>query len=319
VLFPPGHEGEEREILRAVGQGEVLRFDAQRRCKDGRDIAVSVTCSPVRDAAGRVIGIAKVARDITDRREAEAALMIAKDAAEAANRELETFSYSVAHDLRAPLRGMNGFAQILLEDYRDKLDAEGLDCLHEIHTNANRMGELIDSLLSLSRTTRADLKPVALDLSELVRNIVTELQATTPERAVHVTVQDELRVCMDPALTRVLFDNLLGNAWKFTANVAEARIEVGCIVRDGGRSLFVRDNGAGFAMAHASKLFSPFQRLHTTAEFAGTGIGLATVQRIARRHGAHVWAEGKVGEGAVFYLGLPATSWDSPGPASRVT
>ena len=311
-LIPPGCEAEEHEILRAVGGGKVMRFDARRRRKDGSEIAVSVTSSPVRDVDGRVIGIAKVARDISDRREAEAALVVAKDAAEAASRELEAFSYSVAHDLRAPLRGMNGFAQILLEDYGGKLDAEGLDCLHEIHGNAKRMGELIDALLSLSRTTRADLRPQQLDLSELVGDIVSELAASTPERAVKVAVQEHLSVYMDPTLTRVLFDNLLGNAWKFTSKIAQPQIEVGAVVKDGVRTVFVRDNGAGFEMAHVGKLFAPFQRLHTMVEFAGTGIGLATVQRIAHRHGARVWADGKVGEGAVFYLGLPASCWGSP-------
>ncbi|MDB4989282.1 MAG: hypothetical protein JWN04_4460 [Myxococcaceae bacterium] len=309
LIIPPGEEPQEAAILQAVGRGEVLRFDAKRLRKDGSYIDVSVTVSPVRDAAGRVIGIAKVARDITERRQAEAALLCAKDAAESASRELEAFSYSVAHDLRAPLRGMNGFAQILLEDYGDKLDEEGTDCLHEIHSNAKKMGELIDALLSLSRTTRTELRPELVNLSELVRNIAAELAATAPEREVSLVVQEPLQVSMDPALTRVLFDNLLGNAWKFTAHVAHARIEIGTVSKDGMLAVFVRDNGAGFDMAHAHKLFAPFQRLHTVAEFPGTGIGLATVQRIAHRHGGRIWAEGQVGAGAAFYLALPASCW----------
>lgn len=312
LIIPEEHSDEEQKILQALGAGETLHFDSVRRRKDGTHIDVSVTASPVLDRAGKVIGIAKVARDITERRQIEAALVRAKDAAEAAGRELEAFSYSVAHDLRAPLRGMNGFSQILLEDYRDKLDAEGVDCLQEIHANAKNMGGLIDALLSLSRTTRTDLIPARVDLTGLLRCSAADLAARDLERTVHVVIEEGVVVHMDPVLTRVLFDNLLGNAWKFTAKVASARIEVGTTSKDGIRAVFVRDNGAGFEMAHAHKLFAPFQRLHTVSEFAGTGIGLATVQRIAHRHGARLWAEGKVDAGATFYLGLPASCWGSP-------
>jgi PAS domain S-box-containing protein len=308
VLVPAERAQEETLILEHLARGEVERFDTVRLRKDGRRIDVSVTISPVRDAGGRVVGISKVARDITERRRAEEALARANEAAEAANHELETFSYSVAHDLRAPLRGMNGFAQVLLEDYGDKLDAEGRDCLQEIHGNAQKMGGLIDALLSLSRVARSDWRPERIDLSALVRTIGAEIAATEPERGVSIVAEEHLSAEVDLPLARALFENVLGNAWKFTAQTPDARIEFGAVEKDGGLTLFVRDNGAGFDMAHASKLFAPFQRLHTVAEFAGTGIGLATVQRVVKRHGGRIWAEGKVGEGAVFYFVLPGVS-----------
>jgi PAS domain S-box-containing protein len=306
LLVPSGRENEETMILETVARGDVTHFDTVRRRKDGRHIDVSVTISPVRDAAGHVVGVSKVAHDITDRKQAEEALATAKDKAEAANRELEAFSYSVAHDLRAPLRGMNGFAQVLLDTYKDKLDAEGQDWLHEILLNAKKMGELIDGLLSLARVTRTELKSERADLSGIAREAAAHLRATDPKRPLEITVQDDLHADVDSRLARALFENLLGNAWKFTAKVPAACIEFGATEKDGAPAFFVRDNGAGFDMAFASKLFAPFQRLHTADEFAGTGIGLATVQRIVHRHGGRVWAEGTVDGGATFYFTLPA-------------
>jgi PAS domain S-box-containing protein len=308
VIVPPGFEAEERTILETSAKGAGMQFDTVRRRKDGRDIDVSVTISPVRDPFGRVVGISNVWRDITDRRQAEKTLAVAKNTAEAASRELETFSYSVAHDLRAPLRGMNGFAQILLEDYGEKLDAEGLDCLRVIQENAQKMGNLIDALLSLSRVTRSDWRPQRIDLSALVRTIAAENAETEPQRKVTVVVQDHLSADVDLHLMRALLENLIGNAWKFTAHTPAARIEFGAVEKKGTPTLFLKDNGAGFDMAHADKLFAPFQRLHAVAEFPGTGIGLATVQRVVNRHGGRIWAEGKVGEGAAFYFVLPGIS-----------
>ncbi len=305
-LIPPGRESEEPEILKQLASGHVQRFDTVRMRKDGQELDVSVTSSPVRDAAGILIGASKVVRDITERRRAEVALARAKDAAEAANRELEAFSYSVAHDLRAPLRGMNGFARVLLDTYSDKLDAEGQDWLHEILLNANKMADLIDGLLSLARVARGDLKAESADLSAIVRETAARLRSTEPARAADITVQDALRADVDLRLARALFGNLLENAWKFTSKVPSALIEFGATDKDGGRVFYVRDNGAGFEMAYATKLFAPFHRLHTIDEFAGTGIGLATVQRIVHRHGGRVWAEGVVDGGATFYFTLPS-------------
>jgi PAS domain S-box-containing protein len=308
LLVPPGREQEEPAILEGLAHGEVKRFDTVRRRKDGRHIDVSVTSSPVRDAAGRVVSISKVARDITERRRAEEALAQAKETAEAASRELEAFSYSVAHDLRAPLRGMSGFARVLLDGQADKLDAAGRDYLEEIHCNAQKMQALIDALLSLSHVTRTEPRLERVDLSALFRATAAQLAATEPQRKVSIVVQDRLSADVDLQLARALFDNLLGNAWKFTAHAPDARIEFGATEAHGMRTLFISDNGAGFDMAHAENLFAPFQRLHTTAEFPGTGIGLATVRRIVHRHGGRIWAEGKVGKGAVFYFTLPGAS-----------
>ena len=310
-IVPPDRSLELATILLAVSAGEVQRFDTVRQRKDGSRVDVSLTISPVRDVTGRVVGISKVARDVTERRRTERQLARAKETAEAASRELEAFSYSVAHDLRAPLRGMNGFAQVLLDEYKDKFDAEGQDWLNEILLNANRMGALIDALLSLSRVTRSELRRETVDLSALARLTLSELARQDPDRKLETVIQEQLVAEVDPSLARVLFDNLLGNAWKFTAKSESPQITVGITEHASGPAFFVRDNGAGFDMAYANKLFAPFQRLHTTLEFPGTGIGLATVQRIVRRHGGRVWAEGTPGAGATFYFTLPG---EEPGP-----
>jgi PAS domain S-box-containing protein len=304
TIVPAGGEAEEGAVLAAVARGEAVRFETIRRHKAGHELAVAVTTSPLRDASGRVIGASKVARDITEKRANEQALARAKESAEASALELEAFSYSVAHDLRAPLRGMNGFARMLLDDYSDKLNDEARDWLGEIANNARKMGALIDALLSLSRVTRSELRRESIDLSHLVRAAAVQVVGGS-ERVAEWQIQDGIRADVDPSLARVVVDNLIGNAWKFTSKVPVARIEFGAIERDGARTFFVRDNGAGFDMAYANKLFAPFQRLHTTREFEGTGIGLATVQRIVRRHGGRITAEGAVGAGAMFCFSLP--------------
>jgi PAS domain S-box-containing protein len=304
MLIPPGHEREEDELLAHLRRGEVTRLETVRLRKDGRNIHVAVTSSPTFDAAGKVAGASKVARDITERHAAELALAAAKEAAEAASRELEAFSYSVAHDLRAPLRGIDAFARFLADDYTDKLDAEGRDHIDEIRSNARRMSELIDALLSLSRVTRSEIRRERTDLGSIARAVEKELAAAQPERRVEVIVTRPLFADVDPRLARALITNLVGNAWKFTGNVANPRIEVGCAGDP--EMFFVRDNGAGFDMAFAKNLFAPFQRMHTVHEFPGTGIGLATVQRIVHRHGGRIWAEAVVGAGAAFFFTLPA-------------
>jgi PAS domain S-box-containing protein len=314
VLVPPERHDEELVILETVARGVVQSLETERQRKDGRRIDVSITVSPVRDARGGVVGVSKVARDITERKRADRALAQAKDAAVLANHELEAFSYSVAHDLRAPLRGMNGFAQVLLDTYSGKLDADGQDWLQEILLNAKKMGDLIDGLLSLARVTRSELKRERVDLSRVVRDSAARLRASEPQRTTAVDVQADLHADVDPRLARALIENLLGNAWKFTGKVPAGRIEFGAHEKDGYPEFFVRDNGAGFDMAFASKLFAPFQRLHTTDEFPGTGIGLATVQRIAHRHGGRSWAEGAVDAGATFYFTLPGRAEEAPAP-----
>jgi PAS domain S-box-containing protein len=306
AIVPPGREDEESRVLARVSAGHVERFETVRVRKDGATLDVSVTTSPVRDAAGRIVAASKVARDISERRRADRALTQARDAAEAANRELRAFSYSVAHDLRAPLRGMNGFAQVLLDSYGDKLGADAQDWLGEILLNARKMGELIDGLLSLARLTREELTREPIDLSALAREVARDLASAETERSVDFEVDDGLQVEADVRLARALLENLLGNAWKFTRHAAAPRVELRAVNQGGARAFVVRDNGAGFDSAYAGKLFAPFQRLHTTAEFPGTGIGLATVERVVHRHGGRVWAEGSVGGGAAFYFTLSA-------------
>ena len=221
-----------------------------------------------------------------------------------ANRELEAFSYSVAHDLRAPLRGINGFSRVLLEDYGPSLDAEARQYLDRIMAATERMGNLIDALLSLSRLTRLELRRETVDLGRIADGVLTQLRAGQPERKVDVVVQQGVVTRGDSPLLRALLENLLGNAWKFTGGRDGARIEFGVERTGDGPAYFVRDNGAGFDMQFAGRLFTPFQRLHSQTEFAGTGIGLATVQRIVHRHGGRIWAESAVGEGATFRFTL---------------
>ncbi len=220
----------------------------------------------------------------------------------AVNKELEAFSYSVSHDLRAPLRGIDGFSQILLEEYGDKLEGKSKDYLNRVRQASQRMGMLIDDLLSLSRVTRIEVHIRDVDLSALATSIVSELRGATPGRQVDVIIEPGLRAKGDANLLRILLTNLLSNAWKFTGKHPRAKIEFGRTIREGKEVFFVRDDGAGFDMAYADKLFQPFQRLHSLNEFEGTGIGLATVQRVINRHGGRVWAEGGVEKGATFYF-----------------
>ena len=221
---------------------------------------------------------------------------------EASNRELQAFCYSVAHDLSAPLRGINGYSNILLEEYSDKLDESGKSYLMRMGAAAERMGQLINDLLELSRVTRRELHREAIDLSLLVHRIVKELRQHEPDRQAEIIIAENLQDEGDPILIRLALENLIGNAWKYTAKVSSPRIEFGARVSSGHTVYFVRDNGIGFDMAYVHKLFLPFQRLHGIDEYDGTGIGLAAVQRIISRHGGKIWAEGELGNGATFYF-----------------
>jgi len=221
------------------------------------------------------------------------------------NKELEAFSYSVAHDLRTPLRSIDGFSQMLVEDYGPQLDETAQSYLKRIRSGAKNMAALIEDMLLLSRVSRAQLRFERVDLSALARAVTDELQRQNPEREVAVDIQPGLSAQADGGLMRVLLDNLLGNAWKYTSRTPHARIELKMEANEAGPFFVVRDNGAGFDMAHAGSLFQPFQRLHTADDFPGTGIGLATVQRIVDRHGGRVWAESAVGAGATVFFTIP--------------
>jgi PAS domain S-box-containing protein len=305
ILVPVERASEREAILAVAAKGIVQYLDTVRRTKAGRLLEVSATISPVLDAAGRVDAISDVLRDVTEKKRDERALIHARDDAVTANRELEAFSYSVAHDLRSPLRGISAFAELLLDASHDQLDPESQDWLRRIVASAARMATLIDALLSLSRVTRNDLISEVVDLSALVGAAGARLAAAEVGHPTELVVEPGLWAIMDPRLALVLVENLLGNAWKFTRNAANPRIEFGVTQRHGARTFFVRDNGAGFDMKYFEKLFAPFQRLHAEKEFSGTGIGLATVERIVRRHGGEISAEGVVGRGATFYFTLP--------------
>jgi len=258
----------------------------------------------LRNGDGKATHLLGISHDITVRRRELAELSAAKLTADAANRELESFSYSVAHDLRGPLRAIDGFSQALLEDYGARLDPEGLRYLARVREAAQRMAELIDDLLTLSRVTRSDLKRERVDISALARTLLSGFQRLEPDRHVEVVIAPDLVAQADPQLAAIALDNLLGNAWKFTSRCTRARIEVGVTDADGECAFFVRDNGAGFDMTYRDKLFGVFQRLHTENDFPGTGVGLATVARITARHRGRIWAHGLIDEGATFYFTL---------------
>ncbi|MBI5368781.1 MAG: PAS domain S-box protein [Planctomycetes bacterium] len=305
VLVPPDRPDDIAERIRALRRAEPRRtLEATRLTADGRRIEVSSSMSPIRDGSGALIGVSLVARDITEQKRAATALHDAMEAAERANRELEAFSYSVSHDLRAPLRAIAGFGQTLVENYGPRLDEKGVHYLERMCAASRRMGELIDDLLELSRLGRACLRSEVVDLSRIAAAIADELRRAAPDRTVEFAIAPDLTVRGDPGLLTCLLENLLRNAWKFTGRHPRARIEFGVERAAEGPVFFVRDDGAGFDMAYAEKLFAPFQRLHGEDEFEGTGIGLAIVQRIVHRHGGRVWAQGAPEQGAAFHFTL---------------
>lgn len=304
--------GKPEHELRVATQEGRYEEENWRVRKDQSLFWAHIVITAVRDEAGCLLGFAKVSRDLTERRvgdrlNAELEQKVAERTIEleATNKELEAFSYSVSHDLRAPLRGIDGFSLALLEDYSDCLDAQGQDYLRRTRAATQRMARLIDDLLNLSRITRGELRRETVDLSSMARAVAEQLRKSSTQRQVEFHITEDLRAQCDPQLLRIALENLLGNAWKFTGQTAHAVVEFGVTQGDGnGPAYFVRDNGAGFDMAYSSKLFGAFQRLHDVREFEGTGIGLATVQRVMRKHGGRVWGEGVPGGGATFYFTL---------------
>lgn len=303
------------DALRRTAAGEIVRYEDQMRIVGDQRIDVEIALVPLRDVQGNITHIIGSCFDITQSKRAAAEIRTLNAQLEqrvqertaqlaAANQELEAFAYSVSHDLRSPLRAIDGFSQVLMEDYAAHLDAAGKIYLERVCAATQRMGVLIDDLLLMSRVTRQEMTRKDVNLSALVQEIVAELTQNEPQRAVEVVIAPNVQGVGDARLLRVVLDNLLNNAWKYTSKKAAARVEFGVMQQAHERVYFVRDNGVGFDMRYASKLFGAFQRMHKAEEFPGTGVGLATVARVVHRHAGRIWAEAVLGQGSIFYFTL---------------
>jgi PAS domain S-box-containing protein len=314
MLCPPERQGEIAYILTKIRNGErISHFDTVRQRKNGTTFPASVSVSPINDEYGDTIGAASITRDITEQDQARTAVALAQrnEDMERANQDLTRFTYLVSHDLRSPLRALTGYSGLLTEECADTLSEDGRGYAERIATLSQQMSSLIENLLRLSQLARANMYLQTVDLGAEVNDIAGDLQREEPERDVRFTIQRPVRVQADPALIRTVLQNLVGNAWKFTSHRDNALIEFGTTpTEEAPFCCYVRDNGVGFDPLYGSKLFHPFQRLHTTSEFPGTGIGLASVKQIVERHGGRVWAEGKVGEGTTMYCTLNAEEID---------
>lgn len=282
-----------------------LAEDTLRQAKDNLEKRVQERTGKLAASNSELIReVAERKRAEEDIRKLNSQLVQRSAQLEASNKELEAFSYSVSHDLRAPLRGIDGFSQAVLEDYDEKLDESGRGYLRRVRTASQRMSQLIDAMLNLARLTRAEIHTQTFDMSAVVRGVLDDFQKVEPDRQVECIVADKVFATADPQLLRAVLENLLGNAWKFTQQQAHPRIEFGHGQYKGQAAYFVTDNGAGFDMTYVHKLFGAFQRLHAYTEYPGVGVGLATVHRIIQRHGGQIWAEGVVGKGATFHFTL---------------
>jgi len=304
-LLPPDADPTPRRTAEAqVQRGVVHELEAPRMRRDGSIVEVWATMSPIHDDRGVVTGISAIMRDVTELRRTERELARAKRALETANQELGSFGYSVAHDLRAPLRSIQGFTQLVLEDFALTLPEDAREHLAHVTQSTQRMEKLIEDLLRLSRLGQAPTTVQPVDLGALARTIGERLRAAHPDRNVVLEIDPALVTRGDEGLVTILLENLLGNAWKFTRGRAEAHVRVGRTIENGHASFFVRDDGVGFDAKSARKLFAPFQRYHEPDRFEGTGIGLATVQRVAHRHGGRAWVESEPGRGTTVHFTL---------------
>jgi light-regulated signal transduction histidine kinase (bacteriophytochrome) len=307
---------EELALQRSIATGlPVVGSEQEIIFPDGERRFIYGNATPVLDDQGRTQGAVAAFMDITDRKLAEQEIQLLNDTLEqrvaertaelaASTQALESFCYSISHDLRTPLRSIDGFNQALLEDYSDLLDDTAKDYLQRARRAAQRMGRIIDDLLNLARVTRSVMNRKSVNLEEMARRIVAELQRAEPERQIELTIDEKITAFADARLILIALTNLLDNAWKFTKGKQATQIRFGTFWQNGEHIYFVKDNGAGFDMIYVDKLFHSFQRLHPLTEFPGSGMGLATVQRIIRRHGGRIWADAKIGTGATFCFTL---------------
>lgn len=299
-------KAEEWALVRALNNGEVVRNELvmNKKFETGEFRYYLNNATPLRNAEDRIIGALVVILDITEQRKASEAMKRYAEELTSANRDLESFSYSVSHDLRNPLSVIDGFVDILIEDYSEKLDEQGRDYLCRIDKSIKTMKQLINDILSLSRVGRQEISKVNIDLSTIVRDFLEELKTNEPQRQSELIIEDNLHANADPRLIHLALENLLRNAWKFTSTKKLARIEFGSTTKDGNPVYFISDNGVGFDTRYAQKIFEPFQRIHAQKQFEGTGVGLSIVQKVIWRHGGKVWAKGEVGKGATFFFTL---------------
>lgn len=300
----------DREKIRTLANdstqhGTVFKAEWRVEDADGRMRWLASQGKPLYNDIGQMTSYIGIVIDITERKKLEEELTHRSLELELTNRELETFSFSVSHDLRSPLRSIKGFSDIILEDYANKLDADGQNYLKRISSNVEKMNVLIDDILSLSKVAHQEMRFHEINLSSIALSVIRDLHNADPDRNVEVVIMENIKSRGDDRLMHIALANLIGNAWKYSGKTKYPKIEFGKIIKNGENIYFVRDNGAGFDMKHAQKLFAPFQRLHSESQFQGTGIGLSIVNKVIQRHGGRIWAESELNKGATFYFTLP--------------